>query len=69
MTKFQCNVTSCVRKIIGAKNSSSFLIERTCRYAKSGECILGHIKHVEKHNNTVIPNNYLYSKSMFNKGN
>jgi len=34
----ECMVDTCVRKISGEKTPSSFLIERTCRYAKSGEC-------------------------------
>ena len=34
----ECMVESCVRKMVGAKTPSSFLIERTCRYAKINEC-------------------------------
>ena len=41
MRPFHCSVISCVRTLEGPKNPSSFLIERTCRYAKTGECNLG----------------------------
>ncbi len=34
----ECMVESCVRKIQGTKTPASFLIERTCRYARSNEC-------------------------------
>ena len=45
-----CSVTSCVRTTdISPKPPSSFLIERTCRYAKNNECQMGHSRHRVTH--------------------
>ncbi len=35
----RCVVDKCVRKVSGAKSLASFMIERTCHYAKAKECL------------------------------